>query len=185
MGDERTEGDAVHENRTDGWIAAVRGLLRVYRAIMFTAGAVGMATLMGVVMAQIVCRFFLGFSLVWSEELARVLLVWITFLFAAVALERGEIIAVDSLVNVLPRGVRVIAILVGGAVSLWVVYLLIRTGIRYAEFNAGQVIPALQFSRFWVYLAVPVGLALFEVQLFLNLIVQVREAWRPDDENPA
>jgi len=175
----------VSTNRTDGAIAAVKVLIRIYRSIMFTAGAIGMATLMGVVVAQIVCRFFLGFSLVWSEELARVLLVWITFLFAAVALERGEIIAVESLINVLPRALRVLAILAGGAVSLWVVYLLIKTGIRYAEFNAGQVIPALQLSRFWVYLSVPVGLALFEIQLFLNLIVQVREALRPDREKAA
>lgn len=172
-------------NRTDGAIAAVKTLIKVYRAVMFTAGAAGMATLMGVVVAQIFCRYFLGFSLVWSEELARVLLVWITFLFAAVALERGEIIAVESLINVLPRALRVLAILAGGAVSLWVVFLLIKTGIRYAEFNAGQVIPALQLSRFWVYLSVPVGLALFEIQLFLNLIVQVREALRPDREKAA
>ena len=50
----------------------------------------GLGILMiGVVAAQVFFRYVLNHSLFWSEELARYILVWLTFLGASVAYRRG------------------------------------------------------------------------------------------------
>lgn len=50
-----------------------------------------------VVVLQVICRYLFNNSLFWSEELARMLLVQITFLGAAVAFRSRSHIAVDIL----------------------------------------------------------------------------------------
>ena len=53
--------------------------------------------------AQVVFRYVIGYSLYWSEELARYLFVWVSFLGSVVALERGVHIGMDVVVAKLPR----------------------------------------------------------------------------------
>ena len=53
--------------------------------------------MIAVVIFQVVCRYLFNDSLFWSEELARMLLVQITFLGAAVAFRNRAHIAVDIL----------------------------------------------------------------------------------------
>ena len=52
--------------------------------------------------AQIAGRFLFVYSLFWSDELARFLLVWIAFLGMSVGVHRGAHPGVDSLVRILP-----------------------------------------------------------------------------------
>ena len=55
------------------------------------------AAMIAVVVLQVVCRYLFNNSLFWSEELARMLLVQITFLGASVAFRNRLHIAVDIL----------------------------------------------------------------------------------------
>jgi len=54
--------------------------------------------------AQVVFRFVLESPLIWSEELARLSLIWLTFLGAAVVCFDGTHLQVDSLFLLLPAG---------------------------------------------------------------------------------
>jgi len=150
-------------------------LIHAYRTTLFAIGALAMAAMMGIVMAEVVCRYGLGFSLVWSEELCRVILIWITFIYAGLALDRGEVVAFDLLLEKTGSLVRAAILLIGGIVSLGTLIYLTKLGLDYALFSAGDVLPAMQISMFWVYLAVPIGLGLFAVHLLVRLIRQIGE----------
>jgi TRAP-type C4-dicarboxylate transport system permease small subunit len=66
--------------------------------------------------AQVAGRFVFGYSIFWSDELARFLLVWISFLGMSVGARRAAHPGIDSLVRALPaRWARV--------VSLWAILL--------------------------------------------------------------
>jgi TRAP-type transport system small permease protein len=52
--------------------------------------------------AQIAGRFVFGYSIFWSDELARFLLVWVSFLGISVGVRRGAHPGVDTLVRALP-----------------------------------------------------------------------------------
>lgn len=158
-----------------------------YRRFMFWTGALAMGTLMTVVIVQIFCRYLLGFSLVWSEELSRAILVWITFGFAGLALDAGEVIAVDYLSEILPGRWRLIPVLFGSCLALAAVLAMVYYGYSYAAFNRGQVTAALQISQFWIYLAVPVGLGLFAIHLAIRIIQRIVWIWKsePSEGLPA
>lgn len=156
-------------------VAVASRIVALYRQAMFALGVIGMASLMAVVVLQIVCRYLLGFSLVWSEEFCRAVLVWITFVFAGLALERGEMVAFEGVSGRLPGAVRIVLLLTGGGVALWVTWKLVALGYGYAMFNYGQVLPALQISQLWVYIALPIGMGLFALHLLLRVILQLAQ----------
>ena len=55
-----------------------------------------------VVFVEVIFRHFLSLPLVWSEELARIMLIWTVFSGAGAILIRGEHIALEFLLGKLP-----------------------------------------------------------------------------------
>lgn len=55
------------------------------------------ATIVALTILQVFCRFVLDSPLIWSEELVRLFLVWLTFLGAAVLCWDGTHLNVDAL----------------------------------------------------------------------------------------
>jgi TRAP-type C4-dicarboxylate transport system permease small subunit len=88
------------QRRTVGAIldASSRGANRLAEGVM--AGFLAaMALLVGV---QIAGRFVFSYSIFWSDELARFLLVWISFLGMSIGVRRGAHPGIDSLARALP-----------------------------------------------------------------------------------
>jgi TRAP-type C4-dicarboxylate transport system permease small subunit len=105
--------------------------------------------------AQIAGRFLFGYSIFWSDELARFLLVWIAFLGMTVGVRRGAHPGVDSLVRALPptwaRGASLAAI--GGCTLFFLV--MVGYGTVLVLRTWGQVSPSLGLRMGVPYLAVP------------------------------
>lgn len=147
------------------------------------------AVLLGVMSMQIVFRYGFNASLIWAEEACRHLLIWVSFLAAFAAYERGEIAAVTMLRNALPRRAGLALALFANALALGLLAFLVVYGMRYAERIGSQPIPALQFafddlglgwtvpSMFWVYVALPVGMALLALRIAADMVTCVR-LWR-------
>ena len=120
------------------------------------------ATLFGatlvVITAQIVWRYVFNDSLTWTEELARYLFVWITFVGAALAIRDRSHIRVALLVDRLPRKPRHwldVAQLVLVALFLC---LLVGLGLKWVRINADAVTPALGWPLAYVcYAALPLA----------------------------
>jgi len=80
-----------------------------------------LATLVAVVLGNVIGRYVFDFALTWADEMARFLFVWLTFLGATVGLARGVHIGMDIVVQALPpRGTRVLQAL---ALLLMMVFL--------------------------------------------------------------
>ncbi len=122
--------------------------------------AMGMAMVL-IVGAQVFSRYGLNHSLFWSEELARFLLVWLTFLGSSTAYFRGAHPGVDALFSRLgPKGQRI---------SVWTVHLaalvlfgvMLVYGIQFAWFVRLQITPALGLPK-WIPMAgVPLSSLVF------------------------
>ena len=118
----------------------------------------GLGILMiGVVAAQVFFRYVLNHSLFWSEELARYILVWLTFLGASVAYRRGTHPRIDLFVSRFgSRGAR--AIHVGAhLVALAFFGVLVIYGAQFAYFVRLQISPALQIPKWIVMLVLPIS----------------------------
>lgn len=130
---------------------------------------------------QVFGRYVLGKAPGWSEEVARMLIVWLTMLGCAACLRGGSHIAVSVLVNALPDRLRHavlwlrdFAILAAAGVLAW-------AGARYAQLNATQDSAALEIPMSIAYASLSVGAALVAIQLALSRIGREKPAVDPNE----
>ena len=128
-----------------------------------------------IVFANVVLRYTTGDSIVWAEEVARHLMIWLTFLGCGPVLRYGGHIAIDNLQDGLPPGAAralrlLIALLMLGFFACFVYF-----GLEYMDRTQYQLTPATQISFATIYAALPVGMALCIVHGLLIARDYVRE----------
>jgi TRAP-type C4-dicarboxylate transport system permease small subunit len=156
-------------------IALIDGLSRrtngLVEKILFGLGAL----MIVVVAAQVFFRYALNHSLFWSEELARYILVWLTFLGATVAYRRGVHPRIDLVTGGrhprLAKAMRIGAQLV--AMAFFV--LLVIYGTQFAYFVRLQISPALQLPKWIVMLVLPISGLLMLLHALAAIAAEIRE----------
>ncbi|KHJ51156.1 C4-dicarboxylate ABC transporter permease [Vreelandella venusta] len=142
-----------------------RGLDAIIQPVVFA----GMAALIGVITLQIVSRVF--FSAVgWTEEVARFLLVWITFLAGTLAFQRGRHIAVTFAVDALPLPLRKLARLAALAIVLAFMVTLVIIGHRYMQVQSFQKSAALRLSMTYVYAVIPLSAGIMAWYALVDMV---------------
>ncbi len=121
---------------------------RVEAAVVVTGAA-----MTGIVVVQVFFRYVLNMSLFWSEELARYLLVWMTFLGASVAYYHGVHPGVDAVFSRMSPWLKKISTLVVHGASLFLFGIMVISGIEFAWFVRLQISPALAIPK-WIILAI-------------------------------
>lgn len=129
---------------------AVSGLVKWVLVFMLLAMAL-------VLFAQIVFRYFFEMPLVWSEEMALVFMLWITFLGAALLLDSKEHISIDFLVEMMPQALQR-----GVAIFSAVLMLGFNVALTYGAFlvveaTASSITPGMKISVAWHYGGAMVG----------------------------
>ncbi len=137
-----------------GSAAALLNMLsrRLNRLVELFVAAMGMsmATIVGV---QVFSRYALNHSLFWSEEAARYLLVWLTFLGASVAYRRKAHPAIELLAARSGGTVKKVAQVLVHLASAALFVVMIVGGSRFAWFIRLQISPALAIPK-WIVLAI-------------------------------
>jgi TRAP-type transport system small permease protein len=123
-----------------------------------------------VVFLQVVFRYALGRPLVWSEEMARYLFVWLSILGAALGVQKGGHFGLDLIQRTMPeRGKQYLKILVHFLMGVVVVVILFQ-GITLVQMTWLQESPAMSISMAWAYASLPVGAGLMIVHLLAALL---------------
>jgi TRAP-type C4-dicarboxylate transport system permease small subunit len=121
-----------------------------------------------IVWAQIFFRFVLGGGIVWSEEIAKFLMVWMALLGSSVLLAEGGHIAINYFIS---KYSFLRYILMSHAILSAVLFtLLIYYGIDYAAFGYKSIATASGIRKFWPYLSIPVGGVFLLVQAFTRFV---------------
>jgi len=115
------------------------------------------------VILQIFFRYILNDSLFWSEELARFLLVWLTFVGATVAYRRNMHPGVDVLFKRLDRSRRHQLQRIVNLLCLLFFAVLIWYGVHFAFFIRAQTTPALGLPKWLVFSIIPISGLLFSL----------------------
>lgn len=116
---------------------------------------------------QVLGRYMLGSSLTWAEEIMRYSMLWVMMLGGTAAIYRGDHMAVDTLVDILPpRRAHLLRSLLYGIAAIFCV-MLVRYGWPAALSNARQSAAASGLPMVVPYMALPVGGALMLVQIAL------------------
>ena len=126
-----------------------------------------LAAMSVIVFANVSLRYLTNFSIPWAEEVARYMMVWMTFIGAGLTLRYGGHVAIGNLMDALsPRAQRMLrAIIVVCLLAFFVVMIWI--GYGYAMRMRFQLTPATRIPFSYIYAAIPVGFALLAVHLLL------------------
>jgi len=130
----------------------VRTSDRINRGVEYSLFGLGLAMALTVA-TQVFFRYVLNQSLFWSEELARFMLVWLTFLGTSVAYKRRAHPGVDILTRRLTPSLRKKAAFTIHVVSLGFFLVMIVYGVQFAYFVRLQISPALVMPK-WIILSI-------------------------------
>ena len=140
------------------------------RALRLAAG-LALAVAGSIMLLQIVARYVFDAPFIWAEELATLLFSWIIFLGAAAVQRTDSHLSVDSLrAHAGPR-MRAALDLLRRLVIIGCSAVLIWQGIALALRTWPLLYPAMEISRAWLYLTVPVG-AFFSLLFAVRSIVK-------------
>jgi TRAP-type C4-dicarboxylate transport system permease small subunit len=139
-----------------------------------------MAALAAEVAAGVVFRYS-GHSLVWYDEVATILLAWVTFYGAALAVLKHAHMGVPEVVRLLPRGPRVAAAVVAQLCTLAFFVLLAWVGYSILEILADDRLVSLpEVPVAYANSVIPISAILFIVGQLLVFPDVLREARRED-----
>lgn len=158
-------------------------LWRLYRGYISAVSLVSMVGIVALTALQVVSRYAFQSSLFWPDEAARILLIALTFLLAGASYMRGEMIGVGFFAALFGGRVALVFAVLAQGLTAALLVVLIWFGWKFAEMNAMQHAAALQISVYWIYLAVPVGLAILLCHVLASLAARglelIRGAPRP------
>ena len=123
-----------------------------------------------VLFAGVVARYVLHAPLIWSDELASMLFLWLAMLGAVVAFRRSEHMRMTALVASAGPRLRAYLDLVAICAALAFLLLIVQPAYEYASDEGVITTPALQISNAWRAAALPVGTCLMAAFALLRLI---------------
>ena len=122
-----------------------------------------------VLFSGVVARFLLHRPLIWSDELASILFLWLAMLGAAVALRRGEHMRMTALLARAGRERRALLEAVATCACLAFLLMIAWPAWEYALEERAITTPALEISNAWRAAALPAGVGLMAAFAALRL----------------
>jgi TRAP-type C4-dicarboxylate transport system permease small subunit len=130
--------------------------------------------------AQVFFRFALDAPLIWSEELSRLLIVWITFIGAAVVCWDGRHLNVDVGFELLPMAVRRVVRVFNAIIACGFLAMLVSPTLRLVKIENFSELGATELPSGIVRLPVAIGAVLMIAAIVLRLVYR-RRGMAPDD----
>ena len=151
------------------WAAAID---RVIGAIVEPLAALLVVVEIVILSAGVFTRYVLGNPLVWSDELATIVFLWLAMLGSVVAYRRGEHISLSALVRrASPRTRQILESVASVVTAIFVIELMPAT-LKFFKQEQIDLTPALSIPRSYEVLAILLGLALILVIALLRLSEQ-------------
>jgi len=120
------------------------------------------------VFVSVVLRYILNSPVTWSEELASLLFAWLTFVGAYVGFRTHSHIRIDTVTMFLPVGLRSAIRRIVTAGVLMVLGIFIWQGFSLAMTTWSLEFPAMEISRGYLYLSLPLGACMMLVAVLVS-----------------
>lgn len=129
-----------------------------------------------VVFAQVLFRI-VHLSIPWSEELSKYLLIWSTFLGAAICIRKGSLVGLEFLKNSMSEEKQKILQTILNLIVCAMLLFLINVGFWAVRRVWFQITPVLKLSMGLMYAAIPIG----SVFILINQILVTIYLWKGEE----
>lgn len=147
-----------------------RGVLRAVSMTPEACLVVLLAFLVGFISYTVISRYFLNRSLAFSDEVSRLLFVWVVFLGAAIGVKRRQHLGLTVAHRLMPTWAKDILIVATEALVAFIAAILLWQGIEVLQLSSAQRLPASRISVTWLYLSVPVSSFLMLLYALINVV---------------
>ena len=149
-----------------------------------------------IILIQVYFRYVLNSALPWPDEAARFLMLWMTGFIAPSAYRWGGFVSIEMLFRMLPSRIVKIVTLMLLMISLLVLVVGLQFGLKHVEsgwlFSSSSLkwplhligMEAIRVKLAWMYLSLPVGLAMMTLVNVELIIKNFLWLWNPDLELP-
>jgi len=147
-----------------------------FKLIISTLGILFFLTVIFNVIMQIVFRFILRISVPWTEELARLAVIWMTFFGIVLVQADRESIRTDFFVNKLPLKVKYLLEKLTNLASIVLLLVILRGSIDMLEFTYGVTMSSIIWlSSSVLYYPVIIAIPLLIVYLIRDMFIPTSE----------
>lgn len=137
-----------------------------------------------VVFLQVIMRYVFSDSLSWSEELARFVFLWLSWIGAAYAVKERSHFRVEMFAKMLKGNAsKVFELLI---LFIWFIFSFLLTwyGTKLVIFlvDTGQFSAAMEIPMAWPYASVPAGCAIMAIRLLIEMWKIIKDCSSQDKE---
>ena len=128
-------------------------------------------------LAQVIMRYVFNDSLTWSEELSRVLFIWMSWLGISYGHKKNEHIKITMLVDRLKGTTRKVVLVIANIITIAILVIFSVEGVVVVKqvMAIGTFTPALHIPKWLVYSSVPVSCALMAIRVIKDVVVSYKE----------
>ncbi len=163
----RVPDDGTPRGAAAGWARRMQAALA---RVLGVPVALLVAAEVGVLLAGVIARYVFHNPLIWSDELASILFLWLAMLGSAVAFERGDHMRMTAVVSKLQPATRAFLDLLATAAALAFLVLILPHAWEYAVEEAVMRTPALEIRNSWRVAAMAVGFGAMALFAVLRLV---------------
>ena len=154
----------------------IHGIDKVINKVLRFIVIIMLSVMSVVVFAQVLFRI-VHLSIPWSEELSKYLLIWSTFLGAAICIRKGSLVGLEFLKNSLSEEKQKLLQTILNLIVCAMLLFLISVGFWAVRRVWFQITPVLKLSMGLMYAAIPVG----SVFMLINQILVTIYLWKGDE----
>ncbi|WP_166264436.1 TRAP transporter small permease [Marinobacter caseinilyticus] len=167
MSDE--EDSENYESGLPGILGTIDVVISKVEAVILAVGVLLMAINTCV---NVIARFVFGQGFFFSGEVNRILIIMITFAGIGYAARHGRHIRMSAIYDALPViGRKILMVIISLFTSATMFFVCYFSVIYITDvFSTGRILPALGVPIWFIYIWVPIGLAITGIQYFLTAI---------------
>ena len=151
-------------------------LINKYNKFMSYLGLICLGGFIISVLIQVISRTFLPKTPSWTEELARYLFIYMVTFGASVAVHKKEFVAVDLIIDFLPKIIRkLIELVISIVLLLFVTFVLLKSVLGFAILEYRMVSTAMQVPMQYIYFSMIILFGLLILSFVMEILYQVKE----------
>ena len=159
--------DRLPKGRVAAWASRAEDLLG---RLLGVPVALLVAAEIIVLLVGVIARYVFRLPLIWSDELASILFLWLAMLGSAMAFKRGEHMRMTALVSKMEPERRALFDLLATTAALAFLLVILPYAWEYAVEEAVMLTPALEISNSWRVAAMVVGFGTMAAFALLRLL---------------
>ena len=151
-------------------------LINKYNKFMSYLGLICLGGFIISVLIQVISRTFLPKTPSWTEELARYLFIYMVAFGSSVAVHKKEFVAVDLIIDFLPKIIRkLIELVINIVLLLFVTFVLLKSVLGFAILEYRMVSTAMQVPMQYIYFSMIILFGLLILSFVMEILYQVKE----------